>query len=74
MDEVLLALPFYSMANSTAHAPRHPLSRAPLPLRPAYGGLAAPPFQSGVGFFVRATNAASVDLLAVLLASSPKII
>ena len=27
---------------------RHPLSRAPLALRPASGGLATPPFQSGV--------------------------
>ncbi len=30
-----------------------PLSRAPLPLRPASGGLAAPPFQSGLGLVLQ---------------------
>jgi len=53
------ALPYHFLANPTGRPFRHPLSRATLPLRPASGGLASPPFQSGVrqkkslrGFFL----------------------
>ena len=42
------ALPYHFLANPTGRPFRHPLSRATLPLRPASGGLASPPFQSGV--------------------------
>ena len=48
---LFLVLPSCLVANSTESLSRHPLSRATLPLRPACGGLATPPFQSGVGAF-----------------------
>ena len=50
MDEDLTALPFHARLTRPNMPLRHPLSRAPLPLRPASGGLATPPFQSGVGY------------------------
>ena len=53
MDGTFIRSTIHSLTNSTAHALRHPLCRAPLPLRPAYGGLASPPFQSGVGHLPR---------------------
>ena len=46
---LFLVLPSCLLANSTESLSRHPLSRATLSLRPACGGLATPPFQSGVG-------------------------